>query len=360
MMNNKLWNLLETEGLVSGDLPALGEFDSPWYVKVILAFSGWLAAIFILSFLSVIFSHLYQNTLALIFFGVSFIAIAYFLLSKKKDHEFIEHLALAFSVAGQALLTWAIVESSDITLIWFLVAVMHLFLILIMPNYVHRLVSAFIATLCFAAAIYSISYSSTALLMYSALLMLCTGLLWLNEFKYQKSLAAVQAIGYGLVTALVIIKGTNVFININLWGFNRCNPEIEWIQPWMGEVLLGAVALYVVCRLMQKSHVQTFSNLWLLTIAGALLLVFLSINANGLIVGVMIMLLGFSASNRVLIGLAVMSLLFYISSYYYLLEISLLDKSLTLLVLGLVLILGRWFLLKLPPETSKDSARSPQ
>jgi hypothetical protein len=355
MMMNKLWNLLENEGLVSGDLPALGEFDSPWYVKVILAFSGWLAAIFILSFLSVIFSHLYQNTLALIFFGVIFIAIAYFLLSKKKHHEFIEHLALACSVAGQALLTWAIVASSDITLIWFLVAVMHVFLILIMPNYVHRLVSAFIATLCFAAAIYSISYSSTALLMYSALLMLCTGLLWLNEFKYQKSLAAVQAIGYGLVTALVIIKGTNVFINTNLWGFDRS----EWIQPWMGEVLLGAVALYVVCRLMQKSHVQAFSNLWLLTIAGALLLAFLSINANGLIVGVMIMLLGFSASNRVLIGLAVMSLLFYISSYYYLLEISLLDKSLTLLVLGLVLILGRWLMLKLL-EISKDSAGSRQ
>ncbi|MFT6712643.1 MAG: putative membrane protein, partial [Arenicella sp.] len=63
--------------------------------------------------------------------------------------------------------------------------------------------------------------------------------------------------------------------------------------------------------------------------------------------------------NRVLIGLAVMSLLFYISSYYYLLEISLLDKSLTLLVLGLVLILGRWLMLKLL-EISKDSAGSRQ
>jgi len=54
--------------------------------------------------------------------------------------------------------------------------------------------------------------------------------------------------------------------------------------------------------------------------------------------------LGYAGSNRVLQGLGITSLLFYISSYYYLMETTLLAKSQTLLVVGLVLLMIRWLL----------------
>ena len=72
--------------------------------------------------------------------------------------------------------------------------------------------------------------------------------------------------------------------------------------------------------------------------------------AQGLMTGVMIVLLGFAASNRVLLGLGIIALLFFISSYYYLLQNTLLDKSITLLILGVILIIGRSIMTKLLPE----------
>ncbi len=45
-----LWGSLLKAGLVEGQPPATDTIESPWYVKAILAFSGWLAAIFLLGF----------------------------------------------------------------------------------------------------------------------------------------------------------------------------------------------------------------------------------------------------------------------------------------------------------------------
>ncbi len=61
--------------------------------------------------------------------------------------------------------------------------------------------------------------------------------------------------------------------------------------------------------------------------------------------GMVVMLLGFAGGNRVLLGLGIVSLLFYISSYYYLLDATLLAKAQILLIVGLVLLAVRWLLL---------------
>jgi len=352
-MNNQLWNLLSKNNLVTGDLPTVDDVDSPWYVKVLLAASGWLAAVFLLGFLGAIFSRLYRNTPVLIMFGVGLIVIAYLFLSRKKINEFKEHLALAFSVAGQALLIVAIfniVKFSDATMVWLIIGSVQFGLMLIMPNYIHRLVSAFIAAISFAAAIYTYQNSSSGLLVYSTFLMMLTALLWLNEFKSQVRFEAIRAVAYGFVLALVVITGTKIFMHTSVWQIRRLTPETEWFQPWMGEVLLSGVVLYVVWNILERNQVRLFSTAWVLAILGTCLLTFLSLEAHGLIVGVMIILLGFTGGNRVLTGLGVVSLLFYISSYYYLLDNTLLDKSKSLIALGVALLFGRFLMLKLLPK----------
>lgn len=65
------------------------------------------------------------------------------------------------------------------------------------------------------------------------------------------------------------------------------------------------------------------------------------------------MLLGFASSNRVLLGLGVTSLLFYISSYYYTLEATLLVKSRTLLIVGLLLLAARWLMTRVIAPASE-------
>ena len=64
-------------------------------------------------------------------------------------------------------------------------------------------------------------------------------------------------------------------------------------------------------------------------------------------------LLGFLGGNYVLLGLGVISLLFYTAAYYYLLEATLLAKSATLLAVGLVLLIVRGGMIRLWPENMK-------
>ena len=58
----------------------------------------------------------------------------------------------------------------------------------------------------------------------------------------------------------------------------------------------------------------------------------------------MIVVLGFANGNRVLTGLGIAALLFYVFAYYYLLQETLLFKSGVLLATGFVLLVARWIM----------------
>ena len=350
-MNQQLWNTLTQAKLVSGDIPIEREPESPWYVKILLAFSGWLAATFLLGFFFTLFSQLYKNIPLSLGIGSTLIVSAFFLL-KIKSNEFVEHLALAVSLAGQILILLGIdryfhdyAHVSAIT--WLIVACIQLILAYIMPNTVHRVASSFTAGVGFAAALFYYQGNLSMPILYTAVLMLMTAWLWLNEFNYPKHIEKIRAIAYGLVLALITLNVTKIFTPYGILDVRYTeSTSLAWFQPWMGELLFSAVTLYVVWTLLKKQQ-PTISNQTLaLALIGTLLLSLLSLQASGLVVGVMVILLGFSASNRILIGLGVLSLLFFISHYYYALDNTLMDKAITLFILGSALLGARWFLHK--------------
>ncbi len=354
-MDKQLWAILIKENLLKGEQHSNLEIDTPWYVKVLLAFSGWLAASFFLGFWASLFSRLYKNTPVLIVIGLTLIVAAYYLLTRKKANEFFEHLAFAISLAGQALLVLAVINAADIKnsiIIFTMLGFMQLALAMIMPHFIHRVFSSFFAALSFAVAIYEASNGSSSLHIYSTFIMLIAILLWLNEFSFPKRFELIQANAYGFIFALITIKGTSLFIHTNVWH-TPISQSSEWLKPWVGEVLLSTVTLYLVWKLLQRNKIAPLSKTSILALSGTLLLTLLSLQAQGLILGAVIILLGFSSSNRVLLGLGVISLLFFISNYYYWLDNSLLEKSLTLLLLGIALIFGYWLIPRLLSDNSK-------
>jgi len=338
----KLWVLLQDANLVKGEAPETPTIDSPWYVKIILAFSGWLAAVFLVGFIAVGLAVIVENSAASIIVGGLMIAAAYKLLQQPKN-EFFEHLALAASLAGQCLFIWGVFESvRHHHTIWFYVAMLQLPLAIIMPNYVHRVFSAFFATFSF-----SIGLAEAGIpYVFTGLMLLLVSWVWLNEFKYPRHIKKLHAIGYGLVLALIQIKGSALFSHGGMgWYSSRHQGEFS-IQPWMGEVLAGAALVYVVWNLLQRHKHYLSDRLSIIVLVTSLVLSLVSVEANGITVGLVIVILGFAAGNRILLGLGVVSLLFYISSYYYLLDHTLLEKSQTLFFIGLALLIIRWVLLR--------------
>jgi uncharacterized membrane protein len=183
----------------------------------------------------------------------------------------------------------------------------------------------------------------------SGIVMLLASLCWLNEFRYPQQTSTIRPIGYGLTLALIQLKGTALFDYRTIGWHTARDHANAWAVPWLGEVLTGAVALFVVWKLLERYGQRIFGRISIAALLGTLLLCGVSMKVQGITTGMVILLLGFSGSNRVLLGLGIVSLLFYISSYYYLLDATLLVKSQTLLVVGVALLVLRWFMSTLFP-----------
>lgn len=342
----EIWATLEKDGVVQGAAPESGERQTPWYVKALLAFSGWLAALFLLGFIGAGFEFVFRNSTAAFIIGGLMIAAAFAILRIPKN-EFVEHLALAVSLAGQALVVYAIFETShrNYKIAWLLVTLLQVPLAVLMPNFVHRVFSSFVAACALSITLAIMGWSHVV----CGIIMLLAALAWLNEFRYPDHMAKIRAIGYGLVLALIQLKGTALFDDRTMGWQLSPNQSAVWAKPWVGEVLIGMVTLYVVWYFLQRSQQVISGRLSITALLGTFLVCLVSIKVQGLTVGMVIILLGFASPNRLLLGLGIVSLLFYISSYYYLLDATLLSKSLTLLMVGLVLLTGRWLMPRILP-----------
>ena len=341
----QIWTTLLRDGVVQGIAPQTDELESPWYVKVLLAFSGWLAALLLLGFIGMGFEFVFNNSTAAFIIGGIMIGGAFAILRIPKN-EFIEHLGLASSLAGQALVVFAIfdIASQDDKVAWLLVALLQAPLAVVMPSFVHRVFSSF-------AAVFAFSMTLTIMglpYVMSCVVMLLTALCWLNEFRFPQHMKKIRAIGYGLVLALILLKGSTLFGYRSMgWHFF---PQAElYGKPWLGEVLIGLVTLYVVWHLLQRYDQRISERLSITTLLGTLFICGVSMEVQGITIGMVIILLGFAGANRVLLSLGIVSLLFYISSYYYLLDATLLEKSRTLLIVGLSLLIVRWLMLRILP-----------
>ena len=344
MNQSHLWTQLANADLVSGSEPEAAEFESPWYISVFMAFLGWLASLFLLGFVGFGIFSIIENEVASIFFGGLMIGGAYLLLQKNQG-VFAEYFSLAISIAGQALVLWGFLESSsaESEFFWLAMMILQITLAAFMPAAIHRVFSAYFA--CFA--LMALLILSGAQHIGVNIIFLCAVWLWLNEFRYIRYMPQVRSMGYGLVLALVNIKGSFLapLPSGIWWGYNR-QPDI-WIQPWVGQLLSGFILLYLVWGLLRQSTncLGKLSNrLIIAAYLAAVLIAVTSFEAPGIIIGIAILLLGFTSRNRVLTGLGSVSLLLYISAYYYQLHNTLLDKSVSLLTLGIVFLGCRYIL----------------
>lgn len=353
-LEDKVWSTLLEVNLVEGEAPTSVDLESPWYVKTLLAFCGWFASLFILGFIGTALSFVIDSAGACFLVGGFLIGGAFFVLRLPKN-EFFVHMALAFSLAGQALIVFAFFRLTrhDHSSTWTLIALLQTVLAIVMPNFVHRVFSSFFAAFSFSAAL-----SSAGILYLSdAVIMLLVALLWLNEFHFPRHIKKIRGIGYGLVLALIQIKSTTI-LGMRDWNrlfFGHRQNELV-SQPWVGELLASVTILFVVWQLLKRNGHSIFDPTSIAAIVGTTALCAASFEAQGISIGVTIILLAFAGSNRVLLALGTASLLGYVSYYYYQLDITLLAKSQTLFLTGAILLCSRFLLGYLIPRLEEEHA----
>lgn len=346
-----LWARLGAEGLVEGGMPEPVRPASPWYVRAMLGIAGWIGALFLLGFLGAAFSLLVDDSGVALFVGAALCGGAFALFRTFDGNDFAEQFGLAVSLAGQMLMITGLgglLGVQEGVPFYLAAALLQVALALLVPNFLHRLLAT-----CGAAIAVALAINEAALHGLSAPI-LCAGLamVWLDPKVWAGGGRLWRPVGYGLVLALLLVETFRLFGVGTLFG--AASAPSRWIAiqgPLIGRALSAAVLLWVAAVLLRREGVAPASPIGLAAGAAALVLGLVSLAAPGLASALLILLLGFAIGNRILLALGILSLLGFVTHFYYSLHATLLEKSGILAVTGLCLLAIRFALGRLSPSS---------
>jgi hypothetical protein len=348
-----LWQSLRHAGIVTGEMPP-GEVSPPWYVRGVQGIAGWMAALFVLTFLEILFHELFQRSSLALMTGAVLIAAAVAIL-RVAGQSFAGQFGLAISLAGQVLCFISQQEHWRGSLFWLVWAALQAGLCWSIAQPVHRFLSALAVIFALGAAL-----AHTALVwMMPSLLMLGAAAFWLTEPRWLPRSALWGPVAWALTTAMI---QTHAFTLLNpaFWAELMRHQDFlatpgHWILR-MNEVVMAFAWMASGLWLIRENGCAVKSANGVLACVGLAAIALLTQEARGLAIAWLLMILGFARANRLLGGLGVALFWVYLGHYYYSLQLSLLYKSGLLAVCGIVLLTGYVALRGLSADGEKDDA----
>lgn len=320
---NPLWAQLAAAGLVTGPEP-LTRPDTPWYLSAILGFAGWIAAIFLLIFLSLVFGNsVFDGKILPIFVGLALCVPGTLLLRREFHNDFVNQLAFATVVAGQAFVILGIVGTLDNRIASSICAAIFFAVMTWMTPYPPHRIGNVMAFWFALACIYP-KYGANLAIPAAAVAALCL----LEELRYPRHAALVRAIGYGSAISLLASQSSYF---VKEFVYSQAAPTLI---PALGIGLVAAVAVYMLSGDRADAAFAVFA------------ICALASNAPGIAASILVIFLGFERRERWLWGIACAAGIVYLSHLYYSLSFTLLQKSAALLASGIALLLLRIPLLK--------------
>lgn len=346
-----LWTRLRESALVEGDAPPPDPHEAPWFVRAMLGIAGWLGALFLLGFVGAIFSSVWENSTVAILAGSALCAAMVALFRLFPRGGFIAQFGLAVSLAGQILILVGLadidsLERSSISWIALWMALVQSILFFLIPNFVHRVWTAWTGTFALAVALDGFGLDPFS----PALAALALAWLWLEELDHPLQGSMLRAAGYGLTLTTLITAFAQGHFGLGGLLLDDKSPFGGWLAVRIGGLLTGMVLVWTVARLLRREGVAWDSGAGRVGLGSAAVVAIASLEAPGIAPPIVVLILGFANGNRPLTGLGIVSLLAYLSYYYYSLEATLLQKSALLIALGVALLLARLALHRWWPE----------
>ena len=359
-MNNKMSDIfdkLQQRGLI--DANALLETtsdssqqDNPWFLQALFGFSGLFASLFFVGFLTLLLfeTRVFDSSVGLLLIGLVLSATGFTLFRNERlrDNAFVSSLAFAVSVAGQAYVAFALLNGDlyqpmDVWLFLMLQG----FMTLVMSNRVYRLLSALITLCCL---VYLLSFYQVPELSLG-LLALITIVAHLQRYQLLQYLPIKwrtagfnisKAIAYASAIMLLLFS---VYIVAGEYSSNDFVSNTFIYNYYLAQGLLTFASLYAAYLIFKRYSVNLLSKSGGLIICTIVVLGVISVYVSGLLATSLIIVIAMANSQRVLLGFGIFALVSYIFWYYYQLDTSLLVKSGSMLIIGIVMLLTRWLLI---------------
>lgn len=318
---SSLLSALQSHGLVAAPSAAAMPAQSPvlhrpWYIGLILGASGWLAGLFVLGFVALLFRP--DTAPALAVCGAVLLAAAWGLFVVDRDGAFTSQLALALSIAGQCLMLFAMTrDTHSVVYIAGAACLLQVLMVLLMPNRLHRSMCTLFALIAWAVWIRAALWDDAA-----------WGLAGAPTPTPAPTLAAALTawvLAWGPVAAVLgwLLRAEH------RWVAGGWAPVL---RPVLAGLLLGlagaTLASYPFESLRWWGDGAMRPNglaLWPLLSAAMALLALAA---------------AFALRSRALMGTCVVAALLHITHFYYVLGASLMLKSLLMLAMGAVLLLA--------------------
>ena len=358
MSLDRLLDALVEEGLISAEaIPSIlanVEPDKPdatraWYVRFLMGFSAWVAAGLFVAALGIF--GLLDEPFFTVLVGLIMIVLALMLrirtpLRSQSEQIFRTQLALAGSVTGQLLVLFGVADAFDETAAALAVLIPSCLLFWRYPDRLHRFLSALAAIAALASLCAIHEFELGYQLLVGLLLGTAIWLWWRAERRWLGSLASEYALPlcYAVPLALLVLL-------LALAMSELANPALTWLSA----VFAIAGAFFVAWQILGSLALASFGrNPKLTPLLMALILIVGLITATqpGFLISLTLLALAFWRSDRVLQVLSSMAAVFFISNYYYRLDMTLLNKSFVLMATGVILLAAWAFLRRETPQAA--------
>lgn len=336
------WQQLLDAGLVDGEAGGDAASATPWYIGALLGVAAWLAAIFLLVFLGLLLEDLVREPLGAIACGLVVTAISVAVLRRSLEHAFVSQLAIAFSLAGQALvLAGLVIDGPGGTVRWFGFAAFEAGLIVVVAHAAHRVVAtlAAAAALLMAASALGVEPLFLPLVLGAYVATMSRTLaasphprLW-HALSIALALALVGAIALHEIASLLADRGPGA----------RSPLALRWIAT----ATIASLSAWAGVLLVEDATGEARSYAAAMAAAALAAFAIVALVVPGVAALAVMLLLAYAAGQRVVGGLATLGLLVALGHYYYRLDTMLLAKAAALLAIGLMLFVARAIVLRL-------------
>jgi hypothetical protein len=347
----ELISTLRQSGLVSeeAEAQALGLFNKPledasmpWFVGVLQGAGGWTSAFLVLFGILVTFGQ------GVGFVGLPLCWVGLTLERKRQGSPFLSQLSISFILLGTGLSVFGLQQLTDWLIpqeptlheqVWLMFSIVvcgvvnHL-----TTGRVTRIVmtiSILLSVVFLASLLFSQQASPRILSIFLVVYASMTASLLLYEAKARIKLGSRFE---SVLSALIAVMVLGLSGEVSLRSVGQQEPS-DLLMLSLGLTALVAWSLWVV--LAELRH--NIKDRQRIIVLATVILVSMSLYlAPGAIFALLLLVLGQRAGSRVLLGVAIAALVISLSHFYYLLQFSLLLKSLALAVSGgLMLVVGR-------------------
>ncbi len=304
-------------------------------IKILIAIGGVLSTLLLLAFL--LSTGIYDSELSMLITGIFFM-IGSVLLHRSKQQIYIETLGFTTYLAGLSLFIFGLGQYVDTNAE--IIALMVIIISILSMIWVQKYIHVFLSVLIINGSLYTLFASKNAYeLLHITNAFITIGITYalLNEAKlltkYRKWAHFHNPIIAGLIVSflggLLIISNRNYF---------AVNPQLIWISS----IAILIVLFFVLQKIVQLLNVTSRSK-QILTFVLSYLALLPTAFFPAISGAVLILLLSFLVNRKAFFGISVAVLIYSVSQFYYDLKITLLIKSILMMITGALFLILYFF-----------------